>query len=433
MTEMLRNSYRNLCLGVLVGFAALQAEAGDNAALLKKLVEKGVITEGEAAVLAEEANNEYNDAAALPGWVQSLSLKGDLRLRYEQKHQDTSDEMGRTRGRYRFRWGGTATMNNGFKAGFRFASGSGNNPLSTNQTIGGTSKSDASTSGTGRDYLGIDQAYVQYDTGGTTIYAGKRPAHDKTGWMINKGFLDSDYTPEGVEIHTPLGDTGWTAHLGWDALAENSSTQDMDGLLMGQITGSVGGLKLGIGGLWIYNREVLSATAVGESKGIAHKDASGNSETSASKTASNFNPYFIDAKYSFETSGQPLSIGATYINNPGAYDDSNDSGYSLGAKLGKAKAAGSWEVGLEWRSMERDVMWAQLTDSDFGAFGARDEANDTDYDNGTNVEGIVLKAKYQIQDNVQLGLAWFETEAIEDNGSGNDSTTRIQADLVFKF
>ena len=43
MTEMLRNSYRNLCLGVLVGFAALQAEAGDNAALLKKLVEKGVI------------------------------------------------------------------------------------------------------------------------------------------------------------------------------------------------------------------------------------------------------------------------------------------------------------------------------------------------------------------------------------------------------
>ena len=79
--------------------------------------------------------------------------------------------------------------------------------------------------------------------------------------MINKGFLDSDYTPEGVEIHTALGDTGWTAHLGWDALAENSGTQDMDGLLMGQITGSVGGLKLGIGGLWIYNKEMLTQSA----------------------------------------------------------------------------------------------------------------------------------------------------------------------------
>ena len=124
-----------LGLGVLAGFAAMSAEAGDNAGLLKKLVEKGIISEGEAAVLAEEANSEFNNS--MPSWVNSLTLKGDLRLRYEQKHQDTSDEMGRTRGRYRFRWGGTATMNNGFKAGFRFASGSGNNPLSTNQTIGG--------------------------------------------------------------------------------------------------------------------------------------------------------------------------------------------------------------------------------------------------------------------------------------------------------
>ena len=63
---MKNNMTKALGLGVLAGFAAMSAEAGENSSLLKKLVEKGVITEGEAAVLAEEANNEWNDAAALP-------------------------------------------------------------------------------------------------------------------------------------------------------------------------------------------------------------------------------------------------------------------------------------------------------------------------------------------------------------------------------
>ena len=59
---MSRNSYKNLCFGVLTGFAAFNAEAGDNTSLLKKLVEKGVISEGEAAAIAEEANSEFNNS-----------------------------------------------------------------------------------------------------------------------------------------------------------------------------------------------------------------------------------------------------------------------------------------------------------------------------------------------------------------------------------
>ena len=60
-------------MSVLAGIAAMSTEAGENAGLLKKLVEKGVITEGEAAVLAEEANSEFNNS--MPSWVNSLTLK----------------------------------------------------------------------------------------------------------------------------------------------------------------------------------------------------------------------------------------------------------------------------------------------------------------------------------------------------------------------
>ena len=152
---MKNNMTKALGLGVLAGFAAMSAEAGENSSLLKKLVEKGVITEGEAAVLAEEANNEWNDATALPGWVNSMTLKGDLRLRYEQKQNGeaggyTGNRPTRNRFRYRFRFGGTADLGNGWKAGFRLASG-GTNPNSTNTTMDDHQQNDD---------IYIDQAYT---------------------------------------------------------------------------------------------------------------------------------------------------------------------------------------------------------------------------------------------------------------------------------
>ncbi|MDE2680910.1 MAG: hypothetical protein OSB29_06065, partial [Verrucomicrobiota bacterium] len=60
------------------------AQSSEN--LLKKLVEKGVLTEAEAGELRNEANAE--NTIKPNSWVDSITFKGDLRLRYEQKHQD---------------------------------------------------------------------------------------------------------------------------------------------------------------------------------------------------------------------------------------------------------------------------------------------------------------------------------------------------------
>ena len=68
---------------------------------------------------------------------------------------------------------------------------------------------------------------------------------------------------------------------------------------------------------------------------ISHKDAAGNSE-SGNQILSNFNPWFIDAKYGFKTSGVPVTLSATFINNPAAYS-SEDTGYSLGVKYGQTR------------------------------------------------------------------------------------------------
>ncbi|SVE10249.1 uncharacterized protein METZ01_LOCUS463103, partial [marine metagenome] len=74
---------------VLAGFIALNAGAEDNSKLLEMLVKKGVITEDEAAMLAEDANAEFKKPVSLLG---SLTLKGDLRLRYDHTTDSPSSD-----------------------------------------------------------------------------------------------------------------------------------------------------------------------------------------------------------------------------------------------------------------------------------------------------------------------------------------------------
>ena len=107
---------------VLAGFIALNAEAGDNSKLLEMLVKKGVITEDEAAVLAEDANAEFKKSASLLG---SLTLKGDLRLRYDHTYDSASNgRSAEDRFRYRFRFRGDGR----FKEQFQNGVSNGNRP-----------------------------------------------------------------------------------------------------------------------------------------------------------------------------------------------------------------------------------------------------------------------------------------------------------------
>ena len=66
----------------IVGIASAQSSES----LLKKLVGKGILTEAEAAELRNEANAE--NTAKPNSWVDSITFKGYLRLRYEMKHQE---------------------------------------------------------------------------------------------------------------------------------------------------------------------------------------------------------------------------------------------------------------------------------------------------------------------------------------------------------
>lgn len=405
---MMENKIRTaLSLGVLAGFAATgTAEAQSHEGLLRKLVSKGVLTEAEAATLREENAADAKDA--LPNWVETLNLKGDLRLRFDHTHDSTSDgDAANDRMRYRFRYGGTANMKNGFKAGFRIGTGSESDPISTNNTFGG---------GHARDDLMIDQAWVSW-TGesGLALYGGKNPNFEKTGWMVSKALFDGDITPEGFEAHYEL-DGGLGLHAGLYFLdGEHKAGNGMEALTMAQVTygtslSDTTSLDLGLG-LYSLDDDALTGTTKG----------SGNTG------GQGMTPLFLDVALGYSGASQPIKLYGTLVENQEA--DTAEAGYIAGIKYGKAKAPGTWEAKIEYRSLEANAAWDEMTDSDFGSIGAK-AANE--YKNGTNTKGTIVQAKYQIYSNVQFAATWFHTKS--ENGSFDDeNNNRLQLDLIFKF
>ena len=399
-----------LSLGVL---AALNAEAGDNKALLDKLVEKGTLTRAEADTLIEESNDEFN--SVMPSWLSSLTLKGDLRLRYDHTYDSASNgRSAEDRFRYRFRFGVTADLKNNFKMGFRMATG--HKMTSANQTFSNDFT---------RDDFGLDQAYVGWQQGadweenpGFTVYAGKNPNFEKTGWKLSKALFDSDITPEGFEAHysTEMGGTTLGLHGGAYLLeGEDDPSKSMSKLIMGQITtsttlGDTLGMDLGLG---VYGMDSSDLTG----PGTGHGNTAGQGYT----------PLMLDAAFTYRGASKPVKLYGTWVDNQQA--DTLSTGYITGIKYGSAKKAGQWEAKIEYRSFEADAFWDEFAESEFGAIGVK-AANE--YATGTNTEGLVIQGKYNIYSNIQVVLAWRHTEA-ETSVHDDESNNFFQADLIFKF
>ena len=425
-----------LRLTLVAGVTAVgTTQAQSNNAILDALVQKGVITEAEADQMRRDANERYAaaDSDELPGWVKSLNFKGDLRTRYEQKHNAIEGgKPTRHRFRYRLRFGFTADMQNDLFTGVRLASGSTSNPNSTNQTLDDPGHNDT---------INIDQAYAGWKgLKNFGFLAGKLPAHDKvgkisgtTGWMINKALIDSDVTPEGLELHydiKPADTTTIGLNFGGYIMNENSGTGGADddsymlmtqAVLKQKLTGTLDA-ALGVG--------VATIGAVDTLGEHLHDDNGGNTR-SGNNPANGFTTAMYDASLTYKGWTYPIKLSGSLFDNTQVSE--KDGGYSVGLKIGSAKKAGEWELGYEFRELEADVFYDQLTDSDLGATGIKSA---TSYHNGTNTKGHIFKAKYNIFDNWQAAFTLLRTDpvaAVSGFNTNNEPTTRIQADLIWKF
>ena len=349
-------------------------------------------------------------------WAENIKWSGDFRYRHEHiDAEETNSPVGwangRDRHRIRARLMIESVINDEWGVGFRLASGSSDSPTSTNQTLENSFES--------KD-LWLDLAYFDYKPAsmpGLKVTGGKiKNPFYKVG--KNQLIWDGDLNPEGIAFsHTrDLSDT--------DQLVVNGG-----GFWIDEDSGIDTSLW-GIQAYWkreIGNPDTIIAGASFfdygniEGENPAGVALTGNTPhpANAANYASDFNILELFAEYGTEISGLPFSIYGNWANNTHAAT-SEDTGWLVGAMLGKAKDPGSWQLGYNYRVIEADAVVGGLNDSGF-------------INGGTGGRGHKFSCAYQIAKNVQGALTYLHNEDDSTSSTKDLDYRRLQADLVIKF
>jgi len=339
------------------------------------------------------ADEDKND------WTDSISIKGDFRLRYEGI--DEQGDASRSRGRYRARLAIAADVHPRVKVVMELASGA-DNPTSRNVTFdGGFTTKD----------IGLDLAYVEWEANDNlAVYGGKmkNPLYRAGGAQL---IWDGDLNPEGIAAKFSKG--AFFGAVASFSVEERSSGSDS--LLM---AAQVGGkfelddnlnLTVGVSYFGYSNTIGNEPFYNGNSKGNS-VDIDGNYIYEYKATE-------IFAQFDTRVGGWPLSLFAQWVINSEV--DEEDSGYAFGAKIGSAKAKGDMEFSWTYKDIEADAVIATFNDSDFGG-------------GGTDASGHILKGKYAVSKSISLAGTYFVNEIDRFQGTEHDYS-RFQLDAQFSF
>ncbi|MCM8763254.1 MAG: putative porin, partial [Candidatus Omnitrophica bacterium] len=189
-----------LVAAVVFNYIDRPSYAGEIDILLQKLVDKGILSPGEAQEIKTETQEQVKKEIAqgkysnLPEWIQKMKFKGDFRLRYQYDHEKNigtnASKTDRNRGRFRLRLGLEAKPNDKILAAVGIASGKTGDPRSTNQTF-----QDAFD----KKPIILDYAYAQYSPKPwVTLIGGKMK---NPLWEPGDLIWDTDITPEGGSVN----------------------------------------------------------------------------------------------------------------------------------------------------------------------------------------------------------------------------------------
>ena len=338
-------------------------------------------------------------------WLENLTFYGDLRLRYHYACFSNGDSE-ESIGRYRLRVGAKKTWLDGrMEAGFRLASGSSDDPTSTNQSM---------TGNFGEKQFWLDRAYAKYSPKsfkGFTIIGGKM----KTPMVHTKLMWDSDVNPEGVWAvykHSGWGDIEPFAGFGFFQLVHNTS--DGDATLH----------AYQVGATWKIRKDLKWVSAVAYYDYGHYEDnfsrSKHNTVSGSQLTAEEFNVINWLNKVSWIAFSLPMSAYVDYAYNCGnefGDDDRYSNAFAIGYKVGKNKSKGDCSAGYRYAYIQANAMPAGFNDSDFG---------------NTNRKGHIWTVKYNLQDYLTAGVQLFYRQPI--TGSNASETDFLMlADLIWTF
>ncbi len=348
------------------------------------------------------------DAKPATSWTDTVTMKGDVRVRYEDIQEDGKAD--RQRDRFRLRLGLDAKPSDEVKIGTRLTSSDGGDRISGNTTFTGA--------GSKKDVY-IDLAFIEYTPAaleGFSLVAGKM---ENPYIAVGDQIWDVDYTPEGLAVKYAVGgNLKALLTMGYHWLEERSSNEDDPKQLGAQAAMKIKTSEKStlLAGASYFVTQDLEGNALFDDKAFGNSTVKiVNGDKTNAVFASEFEVVELFTEFAANL-GLPVTIYGSYAVNQDV--DTDDTAWIAGFTLGKAKEVGSIEGGYNFRVVEKDAVLGALTDSDF-------------IGGGTNGEGHKFYARYQLAKNLQFGATYFVNTKDPD---GKDlDYNRLQIDLSARF
>jgi hypothetical protein len=342
----------------------------------------------------------------MPAWIENFILKGDLRLRNEYINNDPGFDNNRQR--LRFRFGGKTKVNDKVKLSFGLATGSSDNPRSTNQTLEQEFQSKE---------IWLDYAFVDYEPFEWINFIGGK---FKSPFFHTDMLWDGDIRWDGFAVkmhHEVIPDHTLYLTGGFFPIDDRPAGKDIN-LYAGQI-----GTKSKIGANSIHIKTGLALYGFSDIKGISAaslaESPGTNTITPGGLVANDFVTINPNAKIYFSDVVGHRGVGllGEYAHNLEA-STLND-GWRGGIWFGqyKVKQPRDWKLLVQYTRLERDVFFDSFPDSDFNFAG-------------TDGKGWEIIFNYGLAENVFIGIDYYITEKISAPRADQDI---LQTDIIFKF
>jgi hypothetical protein len=396
-----------------------------------------------AQATRKEAATEALDVGNLKTAVAKYTWSGDFRYRNESIEAE-GNATTRQRDRIRVRFGVLAKVNDTINAKVQLSttnSGS-DSGRSTNQTLG---------TSWDRKPLSIDQAYVDWKASPTlNLVLGKQPMP----WTrTNSYFWDGDLTPEGAALKFARGPVFGGVYYDW--INERDVGTSSSGSTDAKLFGAQLGLKKPVGKV-----TVTAAASYFELTGVRDRIASGSVATGAptgtacaidgafgggqgtannsfgnvlyvpagqfcSKLRDDYKLLQLLAAVDFTAGKFPVNVFVDYMHNGGVLStvtDKQDTALSFGFTFNRAAAAKTWEAGVVYQKAEKNAVFGQFHDSDFGG-------------GVTDTDGYVLKFAYVPATNWTLNATYIINQRFIDTAdtTATKDYKRLQLDLNYRF
>ncbi|MFA5062614.1 MAG: putative porin [Candidatus Omnitrophota bacterium] len=410
------------------GFAVLcligSSSAGEIDLLLQKLVDKGVLTAGEAQQVKTETKEDIRKEIAqakydlLPEWLQRVKMKGDFRLRYANTKQKAAKDD--SKGQIRVRLGLDTKINDQMKVGVGLATGSTSNPRSTNATF-----ADSNGPASFKSII-LDYAYGSYSpTTWLTLTGGK---FKNPIWQPNDLLWDTDLNPEGVNMQL---DYRLNPYLGLFLNAEIFALTQDSSSSSGRTMWVV---QPGVKYNWRDKIDFKAAVATYLFTNLKGKGAFTNEYRTNSVVGGqyqyNYNSFNPSVEIGIKDPFAGVPLLAKYVPYAGIFGDfiynpdpqTGKSGFDAGVKFGQEKVSdwGQWQARILFAKLGRDAWLDILPDSDR-------------YNGKTNMKSAEGVLEYGLSKNSSLVVDYYWAESLTKTNGNFAPQQVIQVDWNLKW